>query len=50
MNQRNAPALGLTFEQAKAAGLWSGQSREHYAKALEMSHRVKLLETKGIIK
>ena len=37
MIQRNAPALGFTFEEARAAGLQSGASREAYAKTTQQA-------------
>lgn len=40
MIQRNAPALGFTFEEARAARLWSGQSREHFAMTQQQSRQV----------
>lgn len=37
MIQRNAPALGFTFEEARAARLLSGASREAYAKTAQQA-------------
>ena len=40
MIQRNAPALGFTFEEARAARLWSGQSLAHYQQTQQQARQV----------
>ena len=40
MIQRNAPALGFTFEEARAARLLSGTSREAYDKTAQQAAQI----------